>query len=261
MNKSLKNGLFTQKEMLIYGLNEEEIDIVTVYQEKLPILNQNDKSWINARDLHEQLQIKSKFADWVKNRIEKYEFIEKEDYLSVSKNLESGGKQLDYTISINMAKELSIVENNDIGRIARKYFIIMEKLAKFRVKWNENRYSSIEMCKELKHSILVYGDKIEEYIPNWFYCPEGKVYAWEFNMLNTIIIGMSATKYREIKGLKKSFPVRNTFSERELFLVHKLEEYNSNLIDLEYKYNCEEREALLMKYFNKIIKQRILDIA
>lgn len=61
--------------------------------------------------------------------------------------------------------------------------------------------------------------------------------------------------------MKKSTPVRNSFSERELFLVHKLEEYNSNLIDLEFRYNFSEREPLLRKYFTKIIKQRILDVA
>ena len=82
---------------------------------------------VNARELYEYLCVNSKFADWIKNRIDKYDFIENEDYTSFSKILENGGRQIQYAITVDMAKELCMVENNEYGRIARRYFIETEK--------------------------------------------------------------------------------------------------------------------------------------
>lgn len=82
---------------------------------------------VNARELHKQLQVVTKFAEWIKNRIKKYGFIENQDFVTVSKFLENGGRSIEYFITIDMAKELCMVENNEQGRIARQYFIEKEK--------------------------------------------------------------------------------------------------------------------------------------
>ncbi len=84
-------------------------------------------SAVSARDLHSLLDVESKFADWIKNRITKYNFEENVDYLTLSKILENGGKSTEYYITLDMAKELSMVENNEKGKQARKYFIEVEK--------------------------------------------------------------------------------------------------------------------------------------
>lgn len=44
------------------------------------MLQQEDGSWIDARTLHNELGVKKKFADWIKTKIDKYEFIENDDY-------------------------------------------------------------------------------------------------------------------------------------------------------------------------------------
>lgn len=85
---------------------------------------------VSARDLHRFLEVNSKFADWIKNRIAKYGFEDGADFVTVSKKLESGGIQHEYHISLDMAKELSMVENNQKGRQARRYFIQCEKKAR-----------------------------------------------------------------------------------------------------------------------------------
>ena len=85
---------------------------------------------VNARELHEFLESRQQFADWIKNRIEKYEFVENADYLlhKIMKQTPSGAKhKTDYYVSVGMAKELAMVENNDKGKQARKYFIECEK--------------------------------------------------------------------------------------------------------------------------------------
>lgn len=99
---------------------------------------------VSARELHGFLQVRSKFADWIKNRIMKYEFREFEDYIVVegfSKSLEKprlsklsktenniGGRpEMDYALTLDMAKQLTMVENNAKGKQARQYFIECEK--------------------------------------------------------------------------------------------------------------------------------------
>lgn len=94
---------------------------------------------VNARELHDFLEVKSRFNDWINNRIRDFGFIENQDFVTVTKNLVSGGIQKEIHLSIDMAKELSMVERNEKGRQARQYFIEMEKVAKRQIQ--ESRIS------------------------------------------------------------------------------------------------------------------------
>lgn len=91
---------------------------------------------VSARDLYEYLQIKSKFADWIKNRITKYGFVENQDFVLVSKILETNNPKnptsegFDYALTLDTAKELAMVEGNDRGKQARQYFIECERALK-----------------------------------------------------------------------------------------------------------------------------------
>lgn len=83
-----------------------------------------DGSWIDARTLHKELKVGKVFANWIKDRIHKYEFVENEDFKLDLPNLANqkshGGdrKTKYYSLTLDMAKELSMVENNKIGRIS-----------------------------------------------------------------------------------------------------------------------------------------------
>ncbi|WP_375689596.1 antA/AntB antirepressor family protein, partial [Bartonella sp. AP57NXGY] len=88
---------------------------------------------VNARDLHAFLGVGKKFADWITERINKYDFVENRDYIvfpNFGKNLQGGRPSKDYALTLSVAKELSMVENNKKGREARLYFIECEKRAK-----------------------------------------------------------------------------------------------------------------------------------
>ena len=96
-------------------------------------INGNAVETVNARELHTFLESKQDFSTWIKNRIEKYEFVENADYLlhKFMEQTPSGAKhKIDYYVSVGMAKELAMVENNDKGSQARKYFIECEKRLK-----------------------------------------------------------------------------------------------------------------------------------
>lgn len=86
---------------------------------------------VDARTLHAWLKSGERFADWIKKRIKTYGFIENEDFVSYSVKTEKpqGGRtSKEYTLTLDTAKELSMVENNEQGRTARRYFINCEKL-------------------------------------------------------------------------------------------------------------------------------------
>lgn len=100
----------------------------------ISIIEANGKQAVNARDLHAFLGTKRDFSTWIKDRIDKYDFVENQDYQTIkfdSPNLvnqKRGGdrRSIEYALSISMAKELSMIENNDRGKQARKYFIACE---------------------------------------------------------------------------------------------------------------------------------------
>ena len=84
---------------------------------------------VNARELHGFLEVKTRYTQWLQERIEEYDFIENQDYVSFSENSEKpqGGRpSKEYAITLDMAKELAMVERNDKGKAARKYFIECE---------------------------------------------------------------------------------------------------------------------------------------
>ncbi|WP_459926495.1 antA/AntB antirepressor family protein [Flavobacterium covae] len=94
------------------------------------ITNLNGTSVVSARDLHQFLESKQEFATWIKNRIQEYGFVEDVDYTSFDEFIKreiGGTKRKEYAITLDMAKELSMVEKNDKGRKARQYFIRIEK--------------------------------------------------------------------------------------------------------------------------------------
>ena len=104
--------------------------------------NGEKKRFVNARELYKWLGVGRDFSNWIKDRIDKYDFVEDLDYfVTIAKfgdgfnGLNKGkitdpktGKVLakEYVLSVDMAKELAMVENSDIGKKVRKYFIRVE---------------------------------------------------------------------------------------------------------------------------------------
>lgn len=90
---------------------------------------------VNARDLHGFLEVGKVFGTWITDRIAQYGFTEGVDYIlgvnpEIGKNPMGGRPTKDYHISLDMAKELAMVERNEKGKQARQYFIEMERRAK-----------------------------------------------------------------------------------------------------------------------------------
>ena len=89
---------------------------------------------VSARDLHRFMEVQTLFKDWITRRIEDFEYEKDRDFIVVSgcSNLSDGefnpNPPKEYYITLDMAKELAMVERNPMGRVARKYFIRCERM-------------------------------------------------------------------------------------------------------------------------------------
>ena len=101
-----------------------------IIKTSVSIIGGENQQTVNARDLWKFLESKQEFANWIKDRIRKYRFQLGIDF-TVDKiiNGENKGRfaSNEYLITLDMAKELAMVENNERGRQARQYFIEVEK--------------------------------------------------------------------------------------------------------------------------------------
>lgn len=97
-----RGELFTSKLRIL------ENELVPVYETDL------GEKVVYGSELHRALEVKSKFADWIKNRLSDCEALENEDYQNFSKILEKGGRpQIEYIIKIEIAKEMAMLERNE----------------------------------------------------------------------------------------------------------------------------------------------------
>lgn len=106
---------------------------------------------VNARDLHQFLGSRKDFSSWIKNRISEYKFVKDQDFISftqIGERAVGATTRIEYHISLDMAKELSMVEKTDKGRQARHYFIAMEQQAL------NNHSHLVELNSRLKDGIF-----------------------------------------------------------------------------------------------------------
>lgn len=99
-------------------------DLIHITQTQIGAENVNS---VDAKEIYNYLEIKTAYTTWIQRAIEKYDFIEGEDFISNLKESNGGRPTKDFIVSIDMAKELCLVENNPKGKETRKYFIAAEK--------------------------------------------------------------------------------------------------------------------------------------
>lgn len=88
---------------------------------------------VNARELHAFLGVGKDFSNWIKDRIEQYGFVSEVDFVTFIPARQNGraegnrGVRIEYAVSLDMAKELAMVERTEKGKQARQYFIECER--------------------------------------------------------------------------------------------------------------------------------------
>ena len=236
-----------------------ENEIVPIYE------NTKGERLINARELHEKLNVGRDFTTWIKNRIKNYSFDEKEDYILTFTKIGERNNVIkhEYYITTDMAKELCIVENNQIGKKLRKYFIEVEKryrkivespqnifdimhIALNQIEANEKRLSIVEnTSKENSKEIIEIKKKIDVIIQK-NYClasdiaEQLKIYS-ENNLPHSNFIGAIARKL----GMKIEY--KHYYEDDKIAIVPDISKGNQ-FYQIYYKPKAVKE---IIEWFNK----------
>lgn len=115
--------------------------------ELIKITYNNDRPAVSARDLHNFLEVKTAYKDWFPRMCE-YGFTEGEDFCSFLSESTGGRPAQDAVFTIDMAKELCMIQRNEKGKQARQYFLQIEK------DWNSPE-------KVMARALQIAGDKLK----------------------------------------------------------------------------------------------------
>ena len=98
-------------------------------------INQQETTLINGEDLHAALGFQTRYSDWILRRIKEFGFVRNLDFIDMRKfeRIDGGSffgpkeiEKTQYHLTLDMAKELAMVERSEIGRAVRRYFIQIE---------------------------------------------------------------------------------------------------------------------------------------
>ena len=202
--------------------------------------NGEKKRFVNARELHKWLKVGRFFANWIKDRIEKYDFVENLDYFITVADFGNGvkkradgilvdkktGKVLpkEYVLSVDMAKEVAMLENSEIGKKVRKYFIRVEgdfkKVMRIAVLdpkiINQLASKFSETREETKDYRKDFTDSIKKFVAV-------KNYGTYTDMLYNFLFLEKAKEYRRLLDLVKKDFTRNYMYEEILLIIGAFE--------------------------------------
>lgn len=207
---------------------------------------------VDARELHSFLKVGRDFSNWIKDRIEQGMFVEGKDYvLTLTKTgVRSNVVQKDYAISISMAKELSMFERNEQGKLARQYFIECEErltaIAPEQQRiaaenWRKNRVHTCDFHKRMCTALAVSRARQDKSTKAHHYINEDR-------MLNKILLGMDAEQWRTANGVIGE--LRDNLSADQLEQLAYLEHTNTTLLemDMDFQQRKEKITALFTRH-------------
>ena len=128
--------------------------------------NENGQQIVSAKELHYFLNIETPFSTWVKRMID-YGFEEEIDFVTILLESTGGRPSEDYAISIDMAKEISMIQRTVKGKEARQYFIACEKKLKQIIPRTHLEVLQSEMAlflekEKIKNDLIIAHKKIEQ---------------------------------------------------------------------------------------------------
>ena len=171
--------------------------------ELIPLTENDGVQAVMGRDLHQFVESKEPYTRWIARHIEKYGFIAGQDFMTKMSESSGGRPSENHVLTMDMAKELSMVQNNERGRQARQYFIECERKAK-RAPAELTRLELLQIAMESEKERLALEAKVTELEPkanhyNRFMNAEG-TYTWDEVAR---IIGVGRNKMLESLRIQK----------------------------------------------------------
>lgn len=247
---------FNKKQLIDQcGFTKDEAEIILNYQKKLPILLEENDTWINARDLWAQLSVRKKYSDWIKNQITTFELIENIGYFTTSlqRDVANNGniETKEYHIKVETAKSITLVagykggnvseELKEKSKLAHRYFILMEKAVKKNSEWELIRYPLREGYKKMQKALNAYMNRvIQKDADDWDYRIEA-------DSLNILATGYQAKEIRLFVGCKDNITRDSLTTTYNEYLL-KLQELN--IIYLGMNMNRYDRYNMLKQSFD-----------
>lgn len=125
---------------------------------------------VSGRELHDFLEVGTQYTKWLERMVE-YGFVEGSDYVTISqKRLTAQGNETTYTdhaLTLDMAKEISMIQRTERGKQARQYFLEIEKRYKQQLPQTpeEKLALTMQVANRLNNRMMKVEDEID-YIKN-----------------------------------------------------------------------------------------------
>lgn len=133
--------------------------------------NDDGQTVVSGRDLHRFLEIETPYTQWFE-RLLAYDFTENVDFVGLSQKSDKpfGGRpQLNHALSIDMAKEVSMIQRTPVGKMARQYFIEMENRAKqLPMSMEDMMITQLTEQKKIKSDVMMLKDNMRISSANQF---------------------------------------------------------------------------------------------
>lgn len=160
-----------------------------------------EKNGVSAYELYSFLGVKTKFQTWFNRRIADFGFVSGDDFVPYLGESTGGRPREDYILSIDMAKELSMVEKTEKGKRVRKYLIDVENAFRnqlVRDSGKLTRRSFTEMIKESDENERMHGFAYPQYT-KLIYKKIGITYVKSKNFRDTLTI----EQLKALEGMEK----------------------------------------------------------
>lgn len=216
---------------------------------------------VSAKALHKALGVGRVFSSWFNARVDEYGFASATDFIDFDSPVlgnqsshidqltpervfspKRGRPEKDYLISLNMAKELAMVERNEQGRAVRRYFIQCEEelqrsVPEIAARYRQHLKARINaagrftaMCEALELARMEQGKTTQRHH-----------YTNESNMLSRIVLGgLTAKQWAQANGVEGE--PRDSMNAEQLEHFAYLENTNITLIDMGMEFDQRKAE-------------------
>ena len=133
--------------------------------ELIKITEQNGQKVVSARDLHNYLEVDTPLSMWMPRMIE-YGFDEGKDFITFLLESTGGRPSTDYALTLDMAKEISMLQRSEKGKTARQYFIACEKklfeiVPRTHLEVLQSEMALLIESERVKNELIIANTKIE----------------------------------------------------------------------------------------------------